>query len=92
MKTIYNDLDNANQKRNLFLVGIVAFCIFYAEKKIYWKIKEIILYFVSFYNVNICSYFLLDALYTNYMFYFSPFILLKLESSCNYKNKQNFNV
>lgn len=49
-------------------------------------------YFVSFYNVNICSYFLLDALYTNYMFYFSPFILLKLESSCNYKNKQSFNV
>lgn len=28
-------------------------------------------YFIPFYNVNICSYFLLDTLYTNYMFYFS---------------------
>ncbi|WP_302568619.1 hypothetical protein [Culturomica massiliensis] len=48
METIYNDLDNANQKENSVLVGIVAFCIFYAEKKIYWKIKEKTPYFVSF--------------------------------------------
>jgi ferrous iron transport protein B len=59
---------NLKQQENSY-IGRIGHFISPVMKLLGFKKKTP--YFIPFYNVNICSYFLLDTLYTNYMFYFS---------------------